>query len=87
MPRRRAGVVPVRIDAELLIVDEPEAGLHHLDPVATALWDRLDGDRSLVEIAEDLAAAYGAPLSTVLADVTSLVETLRAQGLVEIASP
>lgn len=45
-----------------------------LDPIALDIVKRCDGQATVGRIVEDLAAAYSAPRSVVLDDVTSLLQ-------------
>lgn len=54
-----------------------------LDETAQAILARLDGARSVAEIAAQLAAEYDAPAAEIAEDIRALLEDLRAQGLVE----
>lgn len=60
-------VVARKIAGDLFIVPLPsgigdvEDELHTLNDTGVAIWERLDGNRSLQEIAEVLASEYDAP--------------------------
>ena len=49
---------------------------------AAQVWACLDGDRSELEIVEDLAETHGAPVEVVAGDVRQFVDRLQALGLV-----
>jgi hypothetical protein len=48
---------------------------------ALAIWDAFALPRSLDDVAQELAASYGAPLECVEVEVASLVEALHGSGL------
>lgn len=54
-----------------------------LDPVGTRIWELIVSDGDLDRILAKLAAEYDAPAERIAADVLSVIERLRALGLVE----
>jgi hypothetical protein len=81
-------VVAREIEGELIIVPlmagvgDMEDALFTLNETGRAIWDRLDGERSLDEIADDLAAAYDSPRGEIERDVLGLVEELVRRRIV-----
>jgi hypothetical protein len=75
-------VVARDIEGELIIVPlasgigDMEDELYTLNETGKAIWNLLDGTRSLRQIAEDLSIEYNAPVSEVERDVTGLVTEL-----------
>ncbi|RAI00343.1 pyrroloquinoline quinone biosynthesis peptide chaperone PqqD [Acuticoccus sediminis] len=61
----------------------PERAIE-LDPIGVAILGELDGVRSIEAIAADLAAHFGAPPDTVLADVGAFVADLAGRRMVEV---
>ena len=60
--------------------DEQDA-IFTLNEAGRAIWDRLDGQRSLRAVAADLAAEYEAPSEEIEADVLGLVGELVSRGM------
>lgn len=58
-----------------------------LDEVATFIWRRIDGARSVRQIAEVVAAEYDADLETVTDDVVELIGEFLDHQVVELVSP
>ncbi|MHC1479981.1 pyrroloquinoline quinone biosynthesis peptide chaperone PqqD [Frateuria aurantia] len=52
-----------------------------LDPIAHAILERVDAQRSLGEISEALAAEYDAPLEQVSQDIRELMADLHGKRL------
>ena len=52
------------------------------DETALEVLRLLDGDRSLADIVDDLAARFDAPRAEILADVTAMLEELADKGVV-----
>ena len=75
-------VVAREIEGELIIVPlaagigDMEDELYTLNETGKAIWDRLDGVRSLRQIASELAAEYSAPTADIERDVIGLVAEL-----------
>jgi hypothetical protein len=86
-------VVAREIEGELIIVPltagvgDMEEALFTFNETGRAIWDRLDGQRSLRDVALELADLYEAPLNEIEPDVTGLVgELVSRRMLVEISS-
>ena len=84
------------IEGELIIVpltwgvggaeDEQDA-IFSLNEWGRAVWERLDGQRSLRAVAADLAAEYEAPPDEIEADVVGLVgELVSRKMLAQVGS-
>jgi SynChlorMet cassette protein ScmD len=58
-----------------------------INPVGVAVWKRLDGRRTLAEIAGDLGEEFSTVPDTAPADVLAFAETLQAQGFVGTEFP
>jgi hypothetical protein len=75
-------VVAREIEGEILIVPlvagvgDLEDELYSLNETGKAIWDRLDGQRSLRAVGEELSAEYQAPAAEIEADVLGLVREL-----------
>ena len=68
-------------DGSLALLCE-ELRLVELNPTAREIVGRLDGERSVHQVAEEMAAAYGQPIEQVLADLGELLADLEALGVV-----
>lgn len=82
-PPPKPGLVAVPVDGETVVYDPDSDVLHRLDPPATAVWSRLDGQATVHAVASRIAAAFGAPEEAVRADVADLTGTLWDKGLLE----
>lgn len=85
-------VVAREIEGELLLVPiaagigDMEDELYTLNKTGQAIWQRLDGQSTLGEIAVDLADEYSAPLEEVEQDVVGLVAELARRRMLETVS-
>ena len=82
-------VVAREIEGELIIVPlaagigDMEDELYTLNETGKAIWGRLDGVRSLHQIAGELADEYAAPAADIQRDVSGLVgELVRRRMLI-----
>lgn len=80
-PQRRDDVADIVLDGEAVLCDEASGALHHLDRIATIVWQCLDGGASIEELAAEFADGFGAAHDIVCNDVLTLVRELGAQGL------
>ena len=86
-------VVAREIEAELIIVPlvagigDMEDELFTMNETGKAIWDSLDGKRTLSEIAVALSEDYDAPRGEIEQDVLGLVQELvNRRMLVEVAA-
>ncbi len=87
-------VVAREIEGEIIIVPlvagigDLEDELFTLNETGKAIWDRLDGRRSLYDIITELGKDYQAPPEEIEADVLGLVaELVRRRMLVAVPAP
>lgn len=57
------------------------------DDTAVAVLTRVDGSRSVQDIAEDLARTYEAPVDLILADSVALLQDLADKGFLAMTEP
>ena len=83
-------VVAREIEGELIIVPlvsgigDAEDELYTLNETGRAIWNRLDGTRSLSQIASELAAEYSAPAADIERDVTGLAAELARRKMLVV---
>jgi len=81
-------VVSREIEGELIIVPiasgigDNEDELYTLNDTGRAIWQRLDGKRTISDVAADLAGDYTAPLDQITRDVMGLVDELARRKIV-----
>ncbi len=85
-------VVVRKVGREMIIIpfasgaDDSENEPYFLNATGQVIWRRLDGRRSLKEIAEDLAGEFKAPVNVIEKDVIDFVEKLLARKMLVKAS-
>jgi hypothetical protein len=62
----------------LLATDGPPLALRG---TAVSIWDAFASSRAVDDVARDLATSHGAPIEIVAAEVASLVDQLRDNGM------
>lgn len=88
--KRRNNVVARRFDDEAVLVpirsrtSEPLA-IHALGPVATFIWESLDGARDTIALADLVSGEFEIDSALARHDVTAFLHQLSAAGLVELA--
>jgi hypothetical protein len=80
-PRRRSDVLTRAVDGELVILDQANGAVHHLNSTASLIWQECTGDRTLEQIATWLAQEVGKPVGEVMADVAGTIANLRQLSL------
>ena len=71
-----------QVVADEAIVIHLRTGVYYsLNEVGTAFWNMLDGQLTIEECANRIAAEYNAPPEVVLADLLELSGELSAEGL------
>ena len=80
-------VVAREIEGELIIIPvaagigDMEDELYTLNETGREIWDRLDGEKTLKKIIEELSSEYGSSQAKVEEDVMGLVEELLKRGI------
>jgi len=84
-PRRRSSDLEfVEIDGEIVIYDETDDSIHHLNPTASMIWQACDGTATTRELALEFAKAAGLPQDQIERDITAAVRQLAGVGLMEV---
>lgn len=76
-----APVEEADLDGELVLYNPVDHRIHHLDRIGSIVWQLLDGQATIGELIDDLAAAFGSPRSVVEQDVGALIAELHSEGL------
>ena len=70
------------IDGRVVVIHPKMGEVHELNPVGSYLWEHLDGNCSLEQLAEDLAQNFEVDLEEALEDTRSFFALLAEHGLV-----
>lgn len=71
---------------EMIILDLEGEHYYGLNPVGARVWDLLDGDRSLAQVAEIISREFDAPLLQVQEDLIALIDAFLTASLAKIPS-
>lgn len=83
-------VVAREIEGEVIIVPlaagigATEDELYTLNPTGQAIWQKLDGQRTLKDVAAALADEFNTPLAHIETDVLGFASELRRRGILTI---
>ena len=83
-PERDERIVWRRGDDGVVVLNPKDGQYFSLDDVGGRIWELCEGDRSVAEIADALAAEYDAEPAAIQADALELLGELRDEGLVVI---
>jgi hypothetical protein len=81
-------VVARKIEGETIIIPlvagigDREDELYTLNQTGQAIWEKLDGGKSVQDIVDELAAAYEAPVETIREDVTGLIQEMARRKII-----
>ncbi len=80
-------VVAREIEGEVVIVPivsgigSMDNDLYTLNATGREVWNRIDGRRNIMEIAESLSETYNAPIDEICRDILELFSELIAKGI------
>src|SRR5512137_113100 len=83
-------IVARLIEGEIVIIPltsgigDTEDEMYSLNPTGQAIWQKLDGQRTLKDVAELLAAEFEAPPAEIEKDVIGLATELTKRGILAI---
>lgn len=80
-PTAAPSVSSYPLDDELVLYTPRDGQAYVLNHTAARIWHLLDGTRTTVTVARELADTFGENYDDVLTDVRELVEHLNAVGL------
>jgi len=70
------------IEGQAVVLDPREGQLCRLNPAASSLWQRLDGEKTLAAVLQELENEYAVNLDILRKDVLNLVERLHEMELI-----
>ena len=82
-PQRGEGTVTEELDGEAIVYSECTGDVHVLNATATLIWQHLDGQVTLDDLARDLSEVFLVPFAQVQADVLQVARTLAEDGLLD----
>lgn len=83
VPAPAPGVCVAVLDDQAVLYDVASARPVLLNLTASAVWAELDGQRTVAQIADELARRFGAEPTTVAGDVLLALSSFEQLGLLE----
>lgn len=81
-PQRKEQVIAQKASSDFLLFDMNDGNYYSLNEVGCRIWELCDGNHSVAQVIETLAAEYDAPAESLAKDVLDLIEELRSGKLV-----
>jgi Coenzyme PQQ synthesis protein D (PqqD) len=82
-PTRRSNVHVRVVEGEVVMLDRQAGLIHQLNHTASHIWGLCDGQRTLAEIANQLALTFDTDASTAAQDVATLIRQFHSLRLLE----
>ncbi len=82
-PKRRPDLSVRVIEGETVVLDRQAGLIHQLNPTASFIWERCNGNATVADIAKELSDAFGVDPETAAQDVTAIVRQLYELTLLE----
>lgn len=86
-PARAVEAVSLEVEGETLVYQRQTGEVHRLDPVGAIVWRLLDGQSTVDELVDDLAAAFEVDAGVVRGDVGALLARLEEARLLASGAP
>lgn len=80
---KRVDILVEKIDEEIVIYDPHNHNIHHLNPMATIVWELCDVSQSPQEITRELTDTLKADPAQVEKDVSETLDQFHKKGLIE----
>jgi hypothetical protein len=77
---RRAGALEAEVDGQRVLMSPTDFNYFGLVDTGALVWDRIDGETSLDDLVDGLAAHFDADIVEVRKDVVDFVSALDAAG-------
>lgn len=82
------GYILKKVAGENIVIATGEArlsfnGIITFNEVGAEVFTRLDGTRTVDQIAQEIASLYNAPKDVIEKDINNLIEKMRNHGLIE----
>jgi len=85
MPYRvKQGLIAQSVDGELLILNREQQQIHQLNPVASFIWNKLDGQQSNDQLVTAIIEKYEVEQDVAKHDLEILINQLSDLQLIEL---
>jgi hypothetical protein len=83
-PAKSDSVTARDIDEVFFIMDGRSSDLHSLNPIGARIWELVDGQRTVADIAAVIVEEYEVEAGRAEGDVVEFLETLQTKKLVDL---
>jgi methyltransferase-like protein len=85
MPYRvKSGLIAQSVDGELLLLNREQEKIHQLNPVASFIWNKLDGQNTLEQLVTAITEKYDVEQNAAKRDLERLLNELSDLNLIEV---
>ena len=84
IPTRSVGTVQAEVDGDLILLSPADFSYFGAAGVGSAVWELVDGERTVQDIVASLIAEYDGEPEVIRADTIEFLDALRAAGLITI---
>jgi len=84
-PKRRSDVSIRSVDGEMVVLDREAKQIHQVNTTASFIWHRCDGQRTVREIADELAGSFDVDPDTARQAVIAALHRFDELGLLDHA--
>ena len=81
---RQADLLQASVGDDVVLLSVQQANYYALDPIAAAVWQRLESPTAIETLCADLAAKYDVTVEQCEADVMAFLTKLDAQHLLHV---
>jgi len=81
--RIKPGLITQSVDGELLVLNRQREQIHQLNPVASFIWQRLDGQMTQEQLIEVITEKYDIEQDVAKHDLESLLNQLSDLQLID----
>jgi len=79
------GVVSRMVDGEAVLVDPKQGMVRVLNPAGAHIWEMIDGQRAVAELAASIAAEYDIEAPRAQADTVAFCDDLVRRGVLTVS--
>lgn len=80
---KKEGVIYRNVDNQAVIVDLESSYYCNLNEIGTIIWEQIDGQKTLSDIAGYICDKFEIPEEQALEDVREFLDDIRKKGLIE----
>ena len=79
--KHQIDVIVQPVSGEVVLFDLATGSYYSLNELGARIWELLDGNRSLTDVADQLTSEYDAPAEQITQDLQALAEDMLRNGL------